>query len=588
MSAHDQLPRDELPAASEKDLQAINRLMMDKQYRIKAPAGPFGSDRQDRLNPDFVMYTLNDFLGHVQNCVASTRRILPGDEHADFYARFRASDEGSFRVMAVARGIDIKSLSALLLRYQQAPRELTVRDLVPLVRGLFSSIIKVYYLGSVGVARAYRSAYALVTREFVPANPDAMRQYATVAIEEWRYIFERVVPGLYPLLLRMTSPSMLSMNQLLFSNGSRVLSWLGVSADEVVRAVEGPSPVETPPSAAPAAEVAQEEEGGDPNDSIPEEAREGLEILEMLFPEAGWFNLSEMPDMCGYFQPILGFQDGFNQLAPENPLHLTMILLWILEELFHGLRLVRFEPLEPTSTRDEYESVDKIIEDWILYQETIFDKSFIVDLKEFTHQIYTQPEYRKNPYGRRLLSNMYTLTKSVFLPYFDVSLYGTVRSQKDERLPPFYARVKRLARSLDRYNEYIRAALDANGGQPGASVDAVQNPWAPYKFDIPNPVSRRLDAICGGPRSKGRTNALLIQYTLAILNVLNWWINDRDSFAYASAPEQLYRVVEPGSTTPAFGVHAREDVTQLFNKHLRAMYPGAGTADAAYSPLVGP
>jgi len=107
------------------------------------------------------------------------------------------------------------------------------------------------------------------------------------------------------------------------------------------------------------------------------------------------------------------------------------------------------------------------------------------------------------------------------------------------------------------------------GNDPDASVPGVMNPWEQYKFDIANPVSRRLDAICGGKTSKIRTNAMLIHSTLMILNVLDWWINDRTSFAYQESPEYLYRVIEPGSSVPAFGVQARTDVETLFIRHLK-------------------
>jgi len=52
--------------------------------------------------------------------------------------------------------------------------------------------------------------------------------------------------------------------------------------------------------------------------------------------------------------------------------------------------------------------------------------------------------------------------------------------------------------------------------------------------------------------------------------VLDWWVNDKESPAYRKNPEHLYRVLEPGSSVPAFGVKARTDIEALFAKTLRA------------------
>ena len=200
-------------------------------------------------------------------------------------------------------------------------------------------------------------------------------------------------------------------------------------------------------------------------------------------------------------------------------------------------------------------------------------KIFSADFKAYTHQVYTQPDFRKNPYGRKLLSNMYTLIKAMFLPYFDISLYGSARMQKDDRLPPLYTRVSQLKRLLDRYYAAIQADSIKTEKDPEASIPGIMNPWEPYKFDIANTVSTRLDALFGGKHTKHKTNAVLVECTLSVVNVLDWWINDKNSYAYQTSPKYLYRVIEPGSSVPAFGVKPRTDIDALFAKHLKVQAP---------------
>ena len=178
---------------------------------------------------------------------------------------------------------------------------------------------------------------------------------------------------------------------------------------------------------------------------------------------------------------------------------------------------------------------------------------------------------------------MYTLIKSMFLPYFDISVYGSARIQKDDRLPAFYTRVTRLKRLLDRYYGAIKADSGNAEKDPETSIPGIANPWAPYKFDIANTVSSRLDALIGGKHTKNKTNAVLIEDTLSILNVLDWWINNKNSYAYQNSPKYLYRVIESGSAVPAFGVKPRTDVETLFFKHLKAHgapFSGSGSVSS--------
>jgi len=557
-----------LPVPSDKDLLAMNHLMADKAYQIKASFTFMRPDKTDKVSSEFVLYILNDYLGHLQSCAASTKKMMPTTDTSDFIRGLCSDYPLAGNFFSVVYSIDIKKLSSQLTLLQKNAHDVTVSQMVPFMQILLKPLVQVYYLGISGVSKLYKLLYQYISRDLKPGKSQELMVITTAAIEEWYYVFNRIYPGLYPLVLRMCSSSMMTMSQLYYANGSRVLAWLKLKPSDILIIKEGEedkifiSMSEAKPEP-PVVEVVQKKE-------LSPEVKKGLQNLEKLFPEAGWNDLENMPDMCPYFQSILQLQDAFIQLAPDNPLQLTLVLYGILEELFQGLRLIKFEALPTLSTFDDNEDINIILEQWILYQETIFDKTFSTDLKAYTHQIYTQPDYNKTPYGRKLLSNLYSLIKQYYLPWFDIRLYGIVKSQKDEKLPHFYVRVSRLKRLLTRYNDAIEAAPAGSEVNPDASVPGVLDPWEMYKFDVSNPVSRRLDALCGGKHSKYKTNALLIRYTLSILNVLDWWINDKESFAYRSTPEYLYRVVEPGSATPAFGINIRTDVDELFVSHLKA------------------
>ncbi len=46
-------------------------------------------------------------------------------------------------------------------------------------------------------------------------------------------------------------------------------------------------------------------------------------------------------------------------------------------------------------------------------------------------------------------------------------------------------------------------------------------------------------------------------------------LNDKKSFAYSDTPDYLYRVVEKGSSVPAFGINPRTDIDMIFTKSLK-------------------
>jgi len=223
-----------LPVPSDKDLLAINHLMADKAYQIKAPFTFLRPDRTDKVSSEFVLYILNDYLGHLQSCVASTKKMLSTTDTNDFI-RVLSSDlplAGNF--FSVVYSIDIKTLSSQLTLLQKNAHEMSVSQLLPFVQILLKPLIQVYYLGIAGVSKLYKLLFQYISRESKPGKSQELMVITTSAIEEWYYIFNRIYPGLYPLVLRMCSSSMLTMTQLYYANGSRVLAWLKLKPSDIL------------------------------------------------------------------------------------------------------------------------------------------------------------------------------------------------------------------------------------------------------------------------------------------------------------------------------------------------------------------
>lgn len=137
-----------IPTPAEKELQAMNQLMTDKQYRIKASVNFLRTDRSDRVNPDFLLYTLNDYLGHVQKCVASTKKMIPFENGEAFLQALSEYDPISGSLLIISSTIDLSQLTRSLQSLQKRSSEIVVTDLYPFMQILFKSLIRVYYLGA--------------------------------------------------------------------------------------------------------------------------------------------------------------------------------------------------------------------------------------------------------------------------------------------------------------------------------------------------------------------------------------------------------------------------------------------------------
>ena len=136
-------------------------------------------------------------------------------------------------------------------------------------------------------------------------------------------------------------------------------------------------------------------------------------------------------------------------------------------------------------------------------------------------------------------------------------------------------------RSLRRYLSSIAAGIEQGNKRGGADTrapcDGIDNPWDPYIFQVPNPVSKRLDTLLA---QKKRNNASLIFFTLAITVVLDQLLNDEDSWAYGDRSGILFRSENGEGIRPQFGVEGKVDTEQLFKQELKRRQAAAAQAEA--------
>ena len=291
----------------------------------------------------------------------------------------------------------------------------------------------------------------------------------------------------------------------------------------------------------------------------------GLVMLNRMFPDAGWLRLQDMPDLFPYFQPLYRFEEGFNLLANDNPLQVMIVLLRILEDLFQGCRNIKFDVESNPIMQNAKDNLSDVLNSWSVYREELFDKRYAIKLKEYVNAVYSQKDFAKGQFGKKLMSDILWQTKYYFLPYFDFTQILLEKPANDSPYRALCLRTSFVREILTDIIEQSMKVADVHG-----LVAGVPDIWEPYRFGIPNVASRRLDVLLGAKRKSANANNMsLLKYTLGIVSVLDWWLNDKMSPAYQCAGKIPYRV-SPDDGDPLFSVPVRNDQNKVFAHSIRA------------------
>ncbi len=295
----------------------------------------------------------------------------------------------------------------------------------------------------------------------------------------------------------------------------------------------------------------------------------GQNILESLFPKAGWERMSLYPDFYPYFRNIFDFPKGYELVSPTDPMQQIIVLMWILEELFFGLRYVSFGvssgPEGAVERLDEI--VGKIMNEWPGYRENMFDKLYVSRLSEYC-RILDSSQDDISSHSQRVLNEMYLLKKFCFLPYYKFTPLSPATINK-RSVNAIYADVRTLRRCLTIVAINIEQANKKGGAAAYVTCDGIDNPWDPYNFQVPNPVSTRIDALLAGKGPGQKNNASLIFFTLSVTVVLDHLMNNDRSWAYKEQAGSLFRSVDGEGQVPLMGVDAVIDADSIFKQSIK-------------------
>jgi hypothetical protein len=562
----------------------MDRYMGQTEFEIK---GPFQvlksmlsiSPPPDLVSARFINKRLSEYYERIENLVTTTRALCPRN-NTRRSEQLKKVSGFAYRIIDTIRHWKIEGIAGEMNRLQLHPRENTIPEMAELLKLIYKPI---FILDQLDLDTHIREAYKLLYKIIFLENPseklDKLQEMIRTALISLSLIKKEIRYLLYPFLMKLLSDRWLSYEDFFTERRNRLLVFLGIPESEQLL----PSMGDIPRSDEAIEDKIEEAEKGEENDedTVSKEqnakkvAREnerkavdrGLKTLETLFPQAGWEKAPYEHDFYPYFADVFKLQKEYALISPSDGLQQVAILMRILQELFYGLRSVTFSVVSgPDGPDDLGETLGPIINNWHFFT-TSLEKEYLPRLSEYCRILENASESRSSNYARRLLDELYWIKQFFFLPYFKVDLSFPPPMQKNE-VTSLYPEIRSLRRCLTVAAGCIEKGTKAGGAAKKIPCEGIDNPWEPYNFQIPNPVSLRLNALL---HPNQRNNASLVFFTLATVIVLDFLVNNDESWAYQSGgrPEPLFRSVNNDGITPQRGVDKEIDTEAILKEMVR-------------------
>ena len=553
----------------------------------------------DYVNPRFVTKRMNEYYHKIERLVTATRNLFPQNNTKRNNQLKRASIF-VYKVLDVLRTWDIEKLAANIAELQAHPRAVKVTDFADVLRGIFKPL---YILDDLNIENL-KSAFKLVYKILYIESPmDAKEKYQEIIRNIIIYIADvrRTVHfGLYPLLMKLISNRFIIYERFFIERRRRYMAFLNVTESQQLNSSDlSPQQIEdldvetlqkslNDQSDSPKEEIVssvgedeeevKEEDLNDPK-VIERRAKEeaerseqraleqGRASLETLFPKAGWERLEEYPDLYPYFANVYSLRGGYELIAPKDPMQQVAIIMNILDDLFIGLRYVNFGIVTgPDGTQVRViDELNDILNNWRRYIEDSFSKDYLPRLTEYCRMLENSEDARTSPFARKTMNELHWIKRLYFLPYYKFESMGPPPFPKTDIIP-VYSIIRKIRKILTAVAMGIEQGVRSGGAAAKVPCNGISNPWEKYNFQIPNPVSKRLDLRLAPDK---RINATLIFFTLSSVTILDNIINNENSWAYKERPGPLFRSVREEGISPVFGVSEKMDADKIFNDALR-------------------
>ena len=566
-----------LPAPGYLDRVRTDFLASSPEYGIKSSWQAmisllsFAVQVPDRVHSSFVAAFERSFVRTLDGLVCFTRDLC-SEKHPTIH---REIERRQFyhTILTVIEDWNIEEIRSQLKTIREHRSSVDVEQLGRMVAEIYRPL---FILGNISVetdiGRALRRAFD-VNMAFKPKG--ALSRYRLqdsykAARETLPTIFYTLKRRLYPLLLKHVSEQFYDYDAFFRSRRPAILDFLNLSEADVLE--PEPEPAEPAPPINVATSVARESKPVLSAQAAPDSARKGIECLELLFPQAGWSELDQWPDLYSYFQSIFRFPRGFELIARQDPLHQIMVLVSILGEMFQGFRNIEFaigqsSNGESASLRDV---MNGALDEWPLFIHEIVGNLYVPKLADYCRQLERAVSFRNTDLSLKMLDEMNWIKRTFFLPYHAFRTHFPGTGVPNRNFPFLHKTIRILRDALSAIASELEQAHRMKG-----ECDSVLNPWQIYRFEIENPVSRRLDIVFREKRKSRitgkvqivdkRSNANLIACAYSVVEMLHWLVNTPGSFYYGKKGEVLFRSVDEAGEVPEYAAAVR-DVAHILSR----------------------
>jgi len=560
----------------------------------------FFKEPVDYVNPRFVTVRLNEYYSKIEKLVNGTKNLFPV-KNTKRNNQLKRTSPFVYKILDTIRSWNIEQLASNIADLQTHPRTVKVTQFAEVLRGIYKPLFLLEDLSIENFKTAFKLVYKILYIESPMEAKDKYQEIIRNIIASLVDIRRNVHYGFYPLLMKLISDRFIPYDRFFIERRRRFMAFLNVSETEQLNAINlNPQQIDSLDVETLQKDIsnveadAEEEKSGeegeaqkeeepkeDPNDPkvIERKAREeseraeqkalerGCIAMEALFPKAGWEKLAEFPDLYPYFANVYTLKHGYELIPPSDPLQQVAILLHILDDLFIGLRYVNFGSIAGPDGKiirlsDE---LDDIINGWRGFIEDSFSRDYLPRLNEYCRLLENSEDARRTNYAKKNTNELHWIKRLYFLPYYKFESIGPPPFPKQDIIP-FYSEIRKLRKYLTTVAMGIEQGMRAGGASARVPCNGIQNPWEAYNFQIPNPISKRMDMMMPPER---RMNATLIFFSLSAVTVLDYIVNNENSWAYGNRPGPLFRSLRNEGIIPIFGVDEKLDADKIFKDSLK-------------------
>ena len=298
------------------------------------------SNQKNYINSSLINNSNYFFYKSIKTLVISTRFISKSIQKK--YIR-REENPFYWIIMDIICSWDIENMQDEIFMLKRKPKRITLDSCLALIKLIYTPLIRLSKISPKNdIEGAIKYAYKLSITGLhrKDLQGDRLRKSYTHALSEVNNVFKIVKYRLYPLLLMSVSSKAYDYNTMFKIKGHEIINFLDLKTSDLV----------TASSIIGSSINSENTEEPELQDNVIIEnielenigVHQGILLLDIMFPGAGWAQLNDKPDMYPYFKDILNLPNEVSLISPADSLQKIIILLIVLKDIFYGFSTIEY------------------------------------------------------------------------------------------------------------------------------------------------------------------------------------------------------------------------------------------------------